>query len=106
MRVTMKREAGNVQGKWHVTIETPAGARSGVLELSSDGRSLTGFMSDGERRVPIADGRVDGNELQWTAKITKPMSLNLKFTAKVESDEINGVARHFLGTASFRGRRA
>jgi hypothetical protein len=34
------------------------------------------------------------------------MSLNLKFTAKVESDEINGVARHFLGTASFRGRRA
>jgi hypothetical protein len=104
--MTMKREGDDVQGKWQVTIETPAGERSGFLELTSDGRSLTGFMSDGERRVPIADGRVDGNELYWSAKITKPMSLTLKFTAKVREDEIDGVAKHFLGTARFRGRRA
>ena len=96
----------SVQGRWHVIIETPAGTRSGVLELHADGAHLTGSMSDGERQVPIADGRIEGKELRWSAKISKPMSLSLKFSATVEGDEIRGEARHFLGRAAFRGRRA
>jgi len=95
-----------VQGIWNVVLETPAGDRRGVLELKTDGEKLTGVISDGEHLVPIADGRVDGDVLRWSAKISKPMSLTLKFTATVEGDRISGVAKHLLGKATFKGTRA
>ena len=101
----MNRDGSSAQGNWNVTIDTPAGERSGVLELCADGGRLTGFMTDGKHRVPLADGRIDGNQLHWSAQISKPMSMNLKFTATVEGDEIRGVAKHFLGKARFSGRR-
>jgi hypothetical protein len=93
-------------GIWQVTIETPAGNRTGRLQLETDGRVLTGFMSDGERHMPIADGRIDGDELHWTAKISKPLTLSLKFTATIDGDRISGIAKHFLGKARFTGTRA
>jgi hypothetical protein len=95
-----------VEGKWNITINTPMGVRSGVLELSVSGKTLTGSLSDAEHRVIISDGRVDGNQLSWKAKVTKPMRLSFKFTAIVEQDRINGEARHLLGSATFSGTRA
>jgi hypothetical protein len=94
-----------VQGKWRITIQTPIGARSGVLELLVNGKALTGSFSDGEHHVAISDGKIDGNRLSWQAKITKPMRLSLKFTASVDADRISGAARHMLGSASFSGTR-
>jgi hypothetical protein len=94
-----------VQGKWNITIKTPMGERSGVLELMVDGTTLTGSLSDAEHRVAISGGRIDGNKLSWQAKITKPMRLSFKFTATVEQQRISGVARHMLGSATFTGTR-
>jgi hypothetical protein len=95
-----------VQGKWNITIKTPMGDKSGVLDLKIDGTTLTGSLSDAEYHVAISDGRIDGNKLSWKAKITKPMRLSFKFTAVVERDRISGDARHLLGTAPFSGTRA
>jgi hypothetical protein len=95
-----------VQGKWNITIKTPMGDKSGVLELNVSGKTLTGSLSDAEHHVAISDGRVEGNRLSWKAKITKPMRLSFKFTAIVEQDRISGDARHFLGAATFSGTRA
>jgi hypothetical protein len=94
------------QGKWNITIDTPMGKRSGVLELHVQGETVTGSLSDGEHHVAITGGKADGNTLQWHAKITKPMKLSFKFTAVVEGDRIAGTARHMLGTATFKGTRA
>ena len=94
-----------VQGKWNITIKTPMGDKSGVLELNVSGKTLTGSLSDAEHHVAISDGRIEGNQLSWKAKITKPMRLSFKFTAKVEQDRISGDARHLLGTATFSGTR-
>jgi hypothetical protein len=94
-----------VQGKWQVTINTPMGERSGVLELQVNGKTLTGSLSDGDHHVAISHGKIEGNELSWQAKITKPMRLSFKFTATVDADRISGAARHMLGTATFSGRR-
>ena len=69
-----------VQGKWQVTINTPMGERSGVLELQVNGKTLTGSLSDGDHHVAISHGKIEGNELSWQAKITKPMRLSFKFT--------------------------
>ena len=94
-----------VQGKWKMTINTPIGVKSGVLELLVSGNTLTGSLSDEDHYVAISDGKVEGNRLSWQAKITKPMRLSLKFTATVDEDRISGTARHMLGTASFSGTR-
>ena len=94
-----------VQGKWHITIKTPMGDKSGVLDLTVSGKTLTGSLSDAEYHVAISDGRVEGNKLSWKAKITKPMRLSFKFSAIVEQDRISGDARHLLGSATFSGTR-
>jgi hypothetical protein len=94
-----------VQGKWQITINTPMGEKSGVLELQVSGKTLTGSLSDAEHHVAISDGKIEGNRLSWQAKITKPMRLNFKFTAIVDEDRISGAARHLLGTATFSGTR-
>ena len=94
-----------VQGKWNITIKTPMGDKSGVLDLAVSGKTLTGSLSDAEYHVDISDGRVDGNKLSWKAKITKPMRLSFKFSAIVEHDRISGDARHLLGSATFSGTR-
>ena len=95
-----------VQGKWNITIKTPMGERSGVLELKTEGTALTGSMSDADHYAAISDGKVQGNKLSWSAKITKPMRMSLKFTATVEADRISGAAKHLLGMATFTGTRA
>lgn len=94
-----------VQGKWKITIKTPMGDKSGVLELLVSGTELTGSLSDADHHVAITDGRIEGNRLSWRAKITKPMRLSFKFNAIVEEDRISGAARHMLGTATFSGTR-
>ena len=92
--------------KWNVTIKTPMGDRSGVLELHIEGSTVTGSLSDGEHHVAISDGKADGDKVTWQAKITKPMRLSFKFSALIEKDRISGTARHMLGTATFSGTRA
>jgi hypothetical protein len=95
-----------VQGKWNITIKTPVGDKSGVLELKTEGARLTGSLSDAEHFAEISDGTVEGNRLSWSAQITKPMRLSLKFTATVEADRISGAAKYMLGKATFTGTRA
>jgi hypothetical protein len=95
-----------VRGKWNITIKTPMGDKSGVLELETDGANLTGSLSDAEHYAAISDGKVDGNTLSWSAKLTKPMRMSFKFTAAVEADRISGAAKHLLGKATFTGTRA
>ena len=95
-----------VQGKWNITLKTPMGDKSGVLELRVAGAELSGSLSDGEHYAQITDGKIAGNELSWSAKITKPMNMKFKFTAKVDADRISGDAKHLLGKATFTGTRA
>jgi hypothetical protein len=95
-----------VQGKWNITIKTPMGDKSGVLDLKTEGSALTGSMFDADHYAAISDGKVQGNQLSWSARITKPMRMSLKFTATVEADHISGAAKHLLGKATFTGTRA
>jgi hypothetical protein len=82
------------------------GDKSGVLDLKTEGSALTGSMSDADHYAAISDGKVQSNQLSWSAKITKPMRMSLKFTAIVEADHISGAAKHLLGKATFTGTRA
>ena len=95
-----------VQGKWNITMQTPMGEKQGVLELVANGAALTGFLSHAEYHAPISDGRIEGNNLFWSARLTQPLRMNFRFTATVEADRISGAARYFLGKVTFTGTRA
>jgi hypothetical protein len=95
-----------VHSKWNITINTPMGDKSGVLDLKTEGTTLTGSLSDASHHVEISDGKIEGDTLYWSAKITSPMHMKFKFTATVDEDRISGVARHLLGKATFSGTRA
>ena len=50
-----------VEGRWNITIKTPMGEKSGVLDLKTEGSALTGSMSDADHYAAISDGKVQGN---------------------------------------------
>jgi hypothetical protein len=95
-----------VQGRWNITINTPMGDKSGVLELKAEGTTLTGSLSDASHHVEISDCKIEGNTLYWSAKVSSPTHMKFKFTATVDNDRISGVAKHLLGKATFTGTRA
>lgn len=95
-----------IDGKYDVTTKTPMGDQKGVLTLATDGDSLTGSISGDQGSIDLADGKVNGDALSWTANITSPMPMKLEFSAKVDGDSISGsVQLGAFGSASFEGSR-
>lgn len=95
-----------VDGQYDVTTKTPMGDQRGTLTLSSDGDSLTGTLSGDQGSIEIADGKIDGEDLSWSASITSPMPMKLEFSAKVDGDAISGsVKLGMFGNAQFSGTR-
>jgi len=93
-----------VDGKWNITIKTPMGDQTGELTLKQDGDTLTGNMSGAMGAINIANGKVDGDTLTWSANVTSPMPVALDFTAKIEGDSIGGeVQLGAFGSSTFSG---
>src|SRR5579871_5479067 len=97
----------SAEGTWKITVETPMGDQSSVVELHSDGGTLTGTQSGGGESGPIYDGTVDGDTATWKVDITTPLALTVTFTATVDGDSISGTAAAGMFPPSpFRGSRA
>jgi hypothetical protein len=95
-----------VDGTWHITIDTPMGARMAKLTLLADGKTLSGQQSGDEGTTEIYDGTVNGNELAWKVNVTQPMPLTLAFAGKVDGDKISGsVDTGMFGSLTFSGGR-
>ena len=92
-------------GKWLITIDTPMGTKTGLMELEVEGSTLSGRLMAEGHSAQISDGRIDGNRLTWSAKVTTPMRMTVKFSATVDADRIEGKAKYLLGSAAFRGKR-
>ena len=96
-----------IDGKWNVTMNTPMGAQQGVLDLTTEGDTLTGTMTGQQGTMELQNGKVDGDTVTWTADLTQPMPVKLEFTGKVEGDQIAGdVVLGPFGKSTFEGTRA
>ena len=96
-----------VDGKWEITINSPLGAQKAALEFKTDGASLTGSQTAAQGSGPLENGKVDGNTLTWSAKISSPMPLTLDFTGTVDGDKLSGsVKAGSFGSFPFTGGRA
>jgi phenylpropionate dioxygenase-like ring-hydroxylating dioxygenase large terminal subunit len=79
-----------VDGRWNLTMATPMGEQKVTLICTATGNTLAGVMAGDDGDVPIAKGSVSGNRLTWESKITKPMSMTLKYDVTVNSDTLEG----------------
>ena len=95
----------SADGNWKVTINTPMGARTMNVGITTSGDSFTGKV-DSEMGSQEVTGKVDGDTLTWSSDITNPMPMKLEFTAKVEGDKMSGnVKLGMFGNASLTGER-
>jgi hypothetical protein len=97
----------SADGTWNITLQTPMGAQSSTVELVTDGNALSGTQSGNGESGPIYDGRIEGDTATWKVSITRPMSLTVTFTAKVDGDSISGTAKAgMFPKSTFSGSRA
>jgi hypothetical protein len=93
-------------GKWEIVINSPLGAQKAQLDLKTDGASLSGTQQAAQGSGPLENGKVEGNNLSWSAKITSPMPMTLDFTGTVEGDKLSGsVKAGSFGSFPFTGTR-
>ena len=95
-----------IDGNWEITINSPLGAQKAKLELQSSGGALTGTQHAQGSSQPVANGKVDGSAVSWSANITNPMPMTLEFSGNVEGDAIKGsVKAGSFGSFPFAGTR-
>jgi hypothetical protein len=97
----------DIDGDWHVTMDTPMGEQSVGLTLSTEGGELSGRAHTAFGIQDFGGGTVDGDRLAWKVTVTSPMRMELSFDATVDGDAIAGtVDAGPLGRAPFHGTRA
>lgn len=95
-----------VDGKWEIVINSPMGAQKATLDLATSGGTLTGTQQAAQGSGPLENGKVDGNTVSWSAKISSPMPLTLDFTGAVDGDKLSGsVKAGSFGSFPFSGSR-
>ena len=97
----------SVDGNWKITVQTPMGPQDSTVTLKSDGATLSGTqVAPNGGSAEIEDGKVEGNQISWNAKITKPMPMTLEFSGSVDGDTMSGNVKFgMMGSGSFSGAR-
>ena len=96
----------SVDGNWKTTINSPMGVQEGTLSITSSGDAFTGKM-EGRMGAQDISGKVDGNNLTWSASITQPFPITLEFNVTVDGDDMTGqVKAGSFGSSPLKGVRA
>ncbi len=62
--------AADVAGKWNATAKSPDGQEMQIVfNLKQDGAKLTGTVESPMGEVPITDGKVDGDAIEFTTEM-------------------------------------
>jgi hypothetical protein len=94
----------SADGNWKVTINSPMGAQTVDVTITTNGDTFTG-TTKGAMGEQAVDGKVSGDTLTWSAAITQPMTL--EFSATVSGDTMSGTVKlGAFGSAPLSGVRA
>jgi hypothetical protein len=102
----MKGYHMSLTGTWNISISTPIGTQSVVLELTENDGVIEGIAKGNAESTPLINPVLDGNRLTWKQSITKPMRLNLTFEVIIDADTLTGTSKAgMLPTSKVTGRR-
>jgi hypothetical protein len=78
--------AADITGKWKADFTTPDGtARSNTFTFKVDGAKLTGTVAGGQDETPIANGKISGEDISFTAE--RPFG-SFSYAGKISGSEI------------------
>lgn len=99
-------EIWDFQGKWDTIISTPIGKLSVLIDLSTNDGQIVGTAKQGEEIVSLDNPFLEGNQLKWSMKVTKPMRLTLKFSVSIDGNQMIGeVKAGMLPSSKLIGHR-
>ena len=97
----------SVSGTFAVTTRTPLGEQRGSFIILAEGAAFTGRVENPTGSMAVENGRVAGNRLTWTMRMTAPMPMSLDCEAVIVGDTITGTVRAgVLGAMALSGTRA
>ena len=97
----------SLTGTWNISISTPIGTQSAVLELTEHGGVVEGIAKGDAETMPLINPVLDGNRLTWKLSITKPLRLNLTFDVTIDGDTLTGRSKAgMLPSSKVTGTRA
>ncbi|MBS0482748.1 MAG: hypothetical protein JSR96_11480 [Proteobacteria bacterium] len=96
----------SVAGTYECVTKTPMGDQKSDVTINVDGDTFTGTNAEAMGSMEMENGKVDGNKLTWTMKMTVPMPMTLEGEATVDGDTITGsVKAGAFGSFPLNGTR-
>ena len=96
----------SVAGTYECVTKTPMGDQKSDVTIVVNGDTFTGTNAGQMGSMEMENGKVDGNKLTWTMKMTVPMPMTLEGEATVDGDTITGgVKAGAFGTFAMSGTR-
>ena len=85
--------AADLTGGWKSSTKTPRGTVEGAFQFKQEVNKLTGHIfSPHGQKEPIKDGKVNGDEIEFTVERRQPGGASgvVTYKGKVKGDEIRG----------------
>ena len=96
----------SVAGTYEVVTKTPMGDQKSTMTVEVNGDSFTGTNAGAQGALTMDNGKVDGNKLTWSMKMTVPMPMTLEGEATIDGDTLTGgVKAGAFGTFPINGTR-
>jgi len=80
-------------GRWRISIPTPIGEQEVLLDIDHKEGELSGTATQGGETVPFLEPTVNGDQIQWSQRITKPMRMQIRFELTRAGDTLSGRAK-------------
>ncbi|GAB2545419.1 DJ-1/PfpI family protein [Gracilibacillus alcaliphilus] len=98
--LTKPDRGSSFHGKWDTAISTPIEKLSVLFNLREKDGQISGTAQQGAETVTLDNPVLEGNQLKWGMKITKPMRLHLTFSVSVDGNKMIGEAKAGMLPAS------
>ncbi len=96
----------SVAGTYECVTKTPMGDQKSDVTIVVDGDTFTGSNVGAMGSMELENGKVDGNKLTWSMKMTVPMPMTLEGEATIDGDTLTGgVKAGAFGTFAMTGTR-
>ena len=96
----------SIAGTYECVTKTPMGDQKSEFTIVVDGDTFTGKNAGAMGSMDLENGKIDGNKLTWSMKMTVPMPMTLEGEATVDGDTITGgVKAGAFGTFAMSGTR-
>ena len=97
----------SIAGTYECVTKTPMGDQKSEFTIEVSGDTFTGKNVGAMGSMDLENGKVDGNKLTWSMKMTVPMPMTLTCTATIDGDTLTGkVNAGAFGDMPLTGERA